>query len=191
MKIRDSGMPEEAVWRSFFDPGTVLERLGLTAACRDVVEFGCGYGTFTIPAARIVPGTVVALDIEAPMLELTGARAARAGLANVRLVHRDFIAEGTGLPDGAADYGMLFNILHPTEPVPLLREAFRTIAPGGRLGVMHWNHDPMTPRGPDMAFRPRPGQCLGWAEQAGFEAIGSGPIELPPYHWGMSLNRPA
>ena len=44
MKIRDSGMPGEAVWRSFFEPRAILETLGLNSGCGDVVEFGCGYG---------------------------------------------------------------------------------------------------------------------------------------------------
>ena len=51
MKTRESGMPDESMWDSFFDPPTVLAKLGLTDECRDVVDFGCGYGTFTIPAA--------------------------------------------------------------------------------------------------------------------------------------------
>lgn len=49
MKTRESGMPGEALWESFFDPPTVLARLGLTPEARGVVEFGCGYGTFTLP----------------------------------------------------------------------------------------------------------------------------------------------
>lgn len=31
-----------------------------------------------------------------------------------------------------------------------------TLLPDGRLGIMHWNHDPATPRGPSMTIRPRP-----------------------------------
>ena len=53
MKARESGMPEESVWAGFFAPETILRKLGLTSSCGDVVDFGCGYGTFTIPAARI------------------------------------------------------------------------------------------------------------------------------------------
>ena len=58
MKIRESGMPDEQKWYEFFDPTAILPRLGLDAACGDVVEFGCGYGTFTLAAARIISGTV-------------------------------------------------------------------------------------------------------------------------------------
>ena len=190
MKIRDSAMPDEAVWRGFFDPDSVLGRLGLTAGCGDVVEFGCGYGTFTIPAARITGGTVHALDIEPQMIEATWRRAAEAGLCNVRAVLRDFMAHGTGLPDGSAGYAMVFNILHGERPVDLLREALRSLRRGGLAAIMHWNHDPATPRGPAMEIRPRPEQCLGWAREAGFVPAGDGIIDLPPYHYGLTLRRP-
>ena len=58
MKTRESGMPDEERWSSFFSPEETLIKLGLTDRCCDVVDFGCGYGTFTIPAARIVQGIV-------------------------------------------------------------------------------------------------------------------------------------
>jgi SAM-dependent methyltransferase len=190
MKIRDSGMPPESLWRDFFEPASILDKLGLTASCGDVVEFGCGYGTFTIPAAAIARGTVHALDIEPEMIEATRCRAAEAGLSNVRAVLRDFVARGTGLDDGSADYAMVFNILHGEEPVALLREALRNLRPGGLAGIMHWNHDPATPRGPAMEIRPRPQQCLRWAQAAGFETPGGAIIDLPPYHYGMVLRRP-
>ena len=69
MKIYDSSMPEENVWNSFFNEPLILSKLQLTSGCKDVVEFGCGYGTFTIPAARIITGSVFAMDIEQEMLD--------------------------------------------------------------------------------------------------------------------------
>ena len=54
MKSRESGMPDEELWASFFNVESVLDKLGLQSCAGDVVEFGCGYGTFTIPAARRV-----------------------------------------------------------------------------------------------------------------------------------------
>lgn len=68
MKVRESGMPEEAAWESFFDTDAILHRLGLIAVGGDLIEFGCGYGTFTLPVAQRVGGTVHALDIDAAML---------------------------------------------------------------------------------------------------------------------------
>jgi predicted RNA methylase len=80
MKTRESGMPEEELWSTFFTPEEVLARLGLTNRCRDAVDFGCGYGTFTIPAARVVRGMVYALDIEPEMVAATATKAKVAGV---------------------------------------------------------------------------------------------------------------
>jgi hypothetical protein len=63
MKARDSGMPDESLWASFFQPELILDRLAMRSITGDVLEFGCGYGTFTIPAARRTTGVVYALDI--------------------------------------------------------------------------------------------------------------------------------
>ena len=184
MKIRDSGMPDEATWAGFFDPDAILDRLGLAATAGDVVEFGCGYGTFTIPAARIVDGTVYTLDIEPEMIEQTRRYAADAGVDNIELRLRDFLLTGSGLDDESVGYAMVFNILHLERPESLLGEAFRVLRPGGLLGLVHWNHDQATPRGPAMSFRPRPDQCAAAAEQAGFTMVGQ-LVDLPPYHWGI------
>lgn len=94
------------------------------------------------------------------MAEAPRRKAEEAGLVE----QRDFVADGSGLPDGSADYVMLFNILHREQPETLLREAWRILSPRGRLGIMHWNYDPTTPRRPSMEIRPRPEQCREWAE---------------------------
>ena len=190
MKTRDSGMPDETMWERFFDAPMILNRLGLVPEARGVVEFGCGYGTFTIAAARLVRGTVYGFDIEPAMVELVRAKARRAGLANVVCEVRDFVEQGTGLADAVADYAMLFNILHAEQPETLLREAWRVLRPGGRLGIIHWNYDPSTPRGPSLSVRPRPEQCRAWAEAVGFRLLAPGITNLPPYHYGMALEHP-
>ena len=187
MKTRESGMPDESVWSGFFKPEEVLQKLGLQPDCGDVVDFGCGYGTFAIPAARMVRGTVHALDIELEMVAATKAKAEN--LRNVRVYHRDFVAEGSGLPDSSVGYAMLFNILHCEQPLGLLKEAWRVLVPGGTLVVMHWNNDPATPRGPSMSIRPRPEHCRAWAIEAGFVPSGAERVELPPYHYGMTFTK--
>jgi len=78
---------------------------------------------------------------------------------------------------------MLFNILHAEDPLAILAEAKHILAPGGRVGIIHWNYDETTPRGPSIAIRPRPEQCRDWLVEAGFELAGP-MIALPPYHYG-------
>ena len=182
-------MPEEKLWDSFFDQASILSKLHLTSECKDVVEFGCGYGTFTIPAASIIRGNVFAIDIEQEMLDSTQGAASNLHLTNIKYSLRDFVKEGTGLPDNSVDYAMVFNILHYEQPVKLLEEAFRVLRKGGIVGIIHWNYDPETPRGPEMNIRPKPEQCKQWAEQAGFEMIVDEIIDLPPYHYGMALRK--
>ena len=190
MKTRESGMPDESLWSSFFDAKAVLARIMPASVQGDAVEFGCGYGTFTLPAARRTSGVLHALDIDPGMVEMTAAKTQREGLRNVRIVLHDFAAAGTGLPSASAGYAMLFNILHAEQPDALLHEAYRVLGADGVLGIMHWNYDPSTPRGPSMEIRPRPEQCRDWAISAGFELIEPGIVQLPPYHYGMMLKKP-
>jgi len=189
MKVRDSGMPDEKMWEEFFDARGILVQLDFIDSQADVVEFGCGYGTFAIAAARLTTGNVFALDIEPEMISATAARAQSFGLANVRTRLRDFVTDGTGLPDGSVGYAMLFNILHAEDPAALLQEAHRVLRPGGKAGVIHWVYDAATPRGPDLSIRPRPEQCQTWVQKAGFELLIPF-VALPPYHYGLVGRRP-
>jgi ubiquinone/menaquinone biosynthesis C-methylase UbiE len=187
-KGRESGMPDEAYWQSFFKPECIVSRLDCSGG--DVVEFGCGYCHFTVPAARLVSGSVYALDIDPQMIAATKERAAEAGCPNVLPLQRDFLADGCGRPDASAAYAMLFNILHIAEAHELLRETYRVLAPGGKLGVIHWKVDPSTPRGPSLPIRPRPQQCREWAEQAGFRFVRNEDLCCCSWHWGLVLEKP-
>jgi len=189
MKTRESGMPDEEIWTGFFNPEKILEKLGLSSTAGSVVEFGCGYGTFSISAAQMISGRVYAIDIDAEMVTVTAQKAQQTNLDNLQTLLRDFIKEGTGLADSSIDYVMLFNILHAEQPELLLNEALRILASHGRLAIIHWNYDPTTPRGPSMAIRPRPEQCQAWAEAAGFQLLPPGLVDLPPYHYGLLFER--
>ena len=184
MKVRESGMPEAGMWHGFFKPEAILDTMKLTADVRNAVDFGCGYGTFSIPASKRIRGTLHGFDIEPAMIKTSRRLAKQENARNVRLHLRDFMTNGTGLKTASVDYVMLFNILHAEEPVDLLREAWRILAPGGHVGVIHWNYDPETPRGPPMAIRPRPADCRRWIKAAGF-VIEKKHINLPPYHYGI------
>lgn len=190
MKVRDSGMPEEEWWKSFFAPEEILRTFGIDKGVRNLVDFGCGYGTFTLAAARLVTGTVHAFDIEPEMIETVRAKCREEGIANVRPEARDFVAEGTGLLDSSVDAALLFNILHHEEPVALMAEALRVLKPGGRLAIIHWDYDPATPRGPAMEIRPRPEQCIEWGREAGFVFDERERFDLKPYHYGLLFRKP-
>lgn len=187
MKARESGMPDEAYWHSFFDAECAVSILVGIDGCRgDLVEFGCGYGTFTLPAARVTTGTVTALDIEPELIAELHHKANAQGLKNIQPLMRDFVAAGTGLPTASQTHAMVYNLLHLEEPVALLQEARRVLQPGGRMSVIHWRRDIPTPRGPSLTIRPTPEKCREWIAAAGFQHIQDIPIaECCPYHFGL------
>jgi len=189
MKLRESGMPEESYWETLLDVELVLDRLGVDATLRNVVELGCGYGTFTLPVARRISGVIETVDIEPAMVARTRERAEAAGLRNVACAVRDVTHEGFGGAPVSRDACLLFNILHCEEPVRLLAEATRAVRVGGWVLVIHWRYDPATPRGPALDIRPRPEQVLDWARRTGLLEP-HGPVQdLPPWHYGLRLRR--
>lgn len=189
MKVRDSGMPDAAFWESLFDVELILDRMAVNGGVRDLAEFGCGYGTFTLPVARRISGTLHTFDVDDEAMALARARAADAGITNITFLHRDFIDVGTGLPDECVDYVMLFNILHHENPGEITKEARRILRPGGKLGAIHWIHSAATPRGPALEIRPKPEQLLGLLRESGLQTAQAAPIELPPWHFGILASK--
>ncbi len=187
MKVRDSGMPEESVWSGFFTPESILASFGLDGETKDVVEFGCGYGTFTLPTARLIEGIVFTFDVEPDMVATVCEKSGREGIWNVVAEQRDFVAEGTGLPNDFAEAVLLFNILHHHEPVALMG-SFRVLQPGGRAAASLELRE-TTPRGPSMDFR-RAEQCITWGEQAGFIFFPHERYDFRPYHYGLLFRKP-
>ncbi len=177
MKVRDSGMPEESYWESLFDVPLILGKFNIERF-QDVAEFGCGYGTFSVPVAQAIRGTLYTFDIDPAMVKRTLERGT--GLRIVANI-RDVTEHGFGM---LTDAVMLFNILHCEEPVRLLRHAAST---GGEILVIHWRHDIETPRGPGPEIRPKPDEIVTWGSQAGL--VASDVINLPPWHFGMMLKR--
>jgi ubiquinone/menaquinone biosynthesis C-methylase UbiE len=184
VKTRESSMPDEQIWDSFFNPDVILDKLGIQNVSGNIIDMGCGYGTFTIPAASRTTGWVYAFDIELEMINATKEKAKKNGLDNVVAMRRDFVNKGTGLANYSCNYVMLFNILHAEQPLALLSEAKRILIVGGKVGIIHWIFDPSTPRGPSMSIRPRPEQCQKWLMETGFTLEGT-VINLPPFHYGL------
>lgn len=181
-------MPDESVWEGFFNPNKIFELLELNTKIKDVVDFGCGYGTFTIPAAKIISGKVYTLDIDQNCLNILNKKIKNdKNLHNIVPIHRDFISDGSGLDNNSVDYVMLFNILHTENPTILLKEAHRILKDNGLLGIIHWRYDASTPRGPSLDIRPKPEDCIDWSISAGFEFKKT--VDLKPYHYGLLMGK--
>lgn len=192
MKGRESGMPAESCWAQFFNAEALLDCLVLPhIGAADIVEFGTGYGTFTLALAQKTSATIHSLDIEPELIELVSQKSRRLGLHNIRLQQRDFIAHGTGLAAASASHVMIYNLLHVEDPHQLLQEAHRLLQPGGALSVIHWRCDVPTPRGPPLAIRPTAQQCIAWAQNAGLTHPRTIAINHAcPWHYGFLAFKP-
>jgi SAM-dependent methyltransferase len=180
MKIRDSDMPEESYWESLFDVPHIIRRFGMERF-EDVLELGCGYGTFSIPLAKTIRGTLYTYDIDPKKVERTEQRGKGLRL-NCQV--RDVVAHGF---DRKADAVLLFNILHCEHPIDLLHHAASALNSAGEVLVIHWRTDIKTPRGPAADIRPTPQQIADWAHAVGLQ---SGPtMEMAPWHYGLTLSR--
>lgn len=171
-------MPDEPYWESLFDVPLILSCLGIDRY-HDVAELGCGYGTFTVPVAQTISGTLYTFDVDQEMVTRTQARAA--GLPVICEV-RDVMESGFGV---TVDAVLLFNILHCERPIELLRHAANALRDGGQVLVIHWRYGE-TPRGPSLDIRPRPEQIVEWAVEADLEPLDR-VIDLPPWHYGLRL----
>lgn len=99
----------------------------------DVVDLGCGWGTFTFALAGRVR-SVVGVDFSERSIELCATELRERSTANVRLVCAD--AGDTGLRGAAFDVAIaadLFEHLYPDDAARVAREAFRLLRPGGRF----------------------------------------------------------
>ncbi len=189
MKVRESGMPPEDVWNTFFNVELILRELLIDSQVENLVEIGCGYGTFTLPVAEVIQGWLYAFDLDKEMIAATQAKINNKQIRNIILIERDIITYKTKIADNSIDYVMLFNILHHEKPSAILDQSFRILKPGGKLGVIHWRTDIETPRGPSLGIRTKPEDCVKWILESKFELLKE-PLILRPYHYGIVAVKP-
>lgn len=188
MKVRDSGMPSERLWNNYFDTNLILSKLQIDSEIINLVEIGSGYGTFTIPVAKLVKRRLFAFDIENELIINLKEKLTIHKIDNVILEQRDILTQNTGLEDNSVDYVMLFNILHNDSPTDFLNESFRILKPQGKIGIIHWRSDISTPRGPDLSIRPKPKQIIELIDKEKFK-ITKEPFILKPFHYGLVISK--
>ena len=109
----------------------------LTGAKRGdvILDYGCGIGFNTIPAAEIVgeDGMVYALDIHPLAIKSVEKQIRKKGLKNVKTILSDL---NTGLPDESVDIVLLYNVLPMVKNRPaLIKELYRVLKARGALSV--------------------------------------------------------
>ena len=100
-----------------------------------ILDYGCGIGFNTIPAAEIVgeEGMVYALDIHPLAIRAVEKKIRKKRLKNVKTILSDL---NTGLPNESVDIVLLYNVLPMVKNRPaLIKELYRVLKPGGVLSV--------------------------------------------------------
>jgi ubiquinone/menaquinone biosynthesis C-methylase UbiE len=100
-----------------------------------VLDFGCGSGIYTIPAAQAVgaTGKVYAVDINSTALDRMERKAERSGLRNIVRIDASK-DDGIPLDDEAVDFMLLIDVLQKiADKEALLQEAHRLLRPEGVL----------------------------------------------------------
>ena len=112
-----------------------MAQAGLATRTR-VLDVGCGCGGTTLSlGARVAPGTVLGVDVSAPMLGRAKERAA--GIANVSFVNAD--ATTHAFEPGSFDVVFSrFGVMFFTDPVRAFGNLRASMAPGARLSCVVW-----------------------------------------------------
>jgi ubiquinone/menaquinone biosynthesis C-methylase UbiE len=122
-------------FRDFFLPRKkILRELDIKPGFQ-ILDFGCGPGSYSMVAARLVgdSGKVFALDIHPSAIQRIEKLASRKRLTNIETIQSDC---ATGLKDESIDVAFLYDILHHlSEPNAVLGELHRVLKPDGILSV--------------------------------------------------------
>lgn len=120
-------------FRDFFLPRkNILRKLDIKPGFH-ILDYGCGPGSYSLVAARLVgsTGKVYALDVHPLAIQRVGNAASRKGLTNIETIQSDC---ATGLEKESINIVFLYDILHDlSEPDAVLEEMHRVLKPSGIL----------------------------------------------------------
>jgi SAM-dependent methyltransferase len=181
----------EALWP---DPADVLLRVGIKPGM-DVIDLCCGDGLFTLPIARI-SRRVIAIDIDAALVEMARTRLSEAGVTNCDFIVGDAYDVAT-LSPRPADFVLMANAFHGVPDRKRLARAVATaLHPGGRFAIVNWHPRPREetpvlgePRGPETRLRIGPEMVRQGVEPSGLRLTDV--VDVPPYHYAALFEKRA
>jgi SAM-dependent methyltransferase len=116
----------------------LLVRAVSTSTATRVLDVGCGTGSTTLAVARLLgaTGSVVGLDLSAPMIEAARSRAQReASSAQFVCADAQFYDFTTGSYDSIISR---FGVMFFDDPIPAFANLRRAVRDGGELRVVAW-----------------------------------------------------
>ncbi len=126
------------LWRGIYSGRSILRKwkqFNLAKEEQAFLDYGCGTGFFTIPAARIVGmrGKVYALDCFPHPLKIVKEKARKEGLTNIETILSD---NKTGLPDESIDTVWMCDVFHEVKQRrAVLEELHRVLRREGVLAI--------------------------------------------------------
>ncbi|MBI2713132.1 MAG: class I SAM-dependent methyltransferase [Rhizobiales bacterium] len=191
--FKGTEMPTAGWWEALWpDPATVLNQVGIRAGMT-VVDLCCGDGWFTLQIAKIA-SRVVAVDIDAKLLDVAKIRLAESGLTNSNFVEGNAYDVAEVVPQ-PADFVFLANAFHGVpERTRLARAVADALKSGGHFAIVNWHARPREettilgePRGPLTGLRITADVTIAAVEPAGFKLVRI--VELLPYHYGAIFEK--
>jgi len=123
----------------------VMAALGLASAER-VIDIGCGCGQTSLELAQAVGprGSVLGIDVSAPMLAVARGRAPPPGSAPVRFIEAD--AQVFDFQQAVADAVFSrFGVMFFADPIAAFANIRAALRPGGRLAFVCWRDVALNP----------------------------------------------
>jgi SAM-dependent methyltransferase len=190
-----TGMPDPGWWEALWpDPAKVIRDVGVQRGMT-VVDLCSGDGWFTLPLAKIAE-TVIAIDIDAKLIETSRIRLAEAGLTNCAFVEADAYDLGKVVVE-PVDYVFLANAFHGVPDKPRLAAVVRgVLKSGGLFAIVNWHARPREetrvlgePRGPATELRMTPEQTIMAVERGGLTFRHQ--IDVSAFHYAAIFERRA
>ncbi len=119
---------------AFSQPEQFLKETGMKEGDK-ILDYGCGPGSFVIPAAEIVgeKGKVYAVDIHPRAIKVVAKKAEKKGLGNIETIKTSC---ETGLKKNSIDIVIMYDVIHMLkESENILTEMQRVLKKDGLLSV--------------------------------------------------------
>jgi len=187
-------MPTAGWWEALWpDPAGVLRSVGVGAPM-DVADLCSGDGWFTLQIAKIAR-RVVAIDIDAALIDVARKRLSEARITNCEYVVGD-ASKLSNLLKQPIDFVFMANAFHGVpNKGQLARSVYDVLKPTGKFAIVNWHVHPREetqvlgePRGPRTDLRMSPDETIRAVMPSGLEPVDV--VEVPPYHYGAVFQRP-
>ena len=173
----------------FIDPEEIIREMDIRAGMA-IADLGCGTGYFSFPLAQKVgkEGTVYAIDILEPKLEVVKSQARLLGLDNIVVRRANLeMPESSKLEKESVDWAILVNMLFQNNKEGrkrIINEAKRILKKGGQILAVEWSN-PNGNIGPDKNIRIPKEELVRMAHEHGLGVAKE--INIGDFHYGLIL----